>query len=284
MNEDHSSGGSAPRSWLGRLGQALSGEPRNRDELLEELRGAQANGLVSADTLAMIEGAIAVADKQVSDVMVPRSQMVCVPVDEPLAEALRIVVESGHSRFPVTGEDRDEIVGILLAKDLLRCFAQGDSDTPLSSLIRRTSMIPESKRLNELLKEFRSGRQHMAIVVDEFGGVAGLVTIEDVLEEIVGDISDEHDDDETSGLIQREPSGRWLVSALTPVADFNDALGSRFEDDEFDTVGGLVTAAFGHLPRVGEQVEIDGLRFTVTRADKRRLLQLGVDPGPHPPA
>src|SRR5262245_16733886 len=187
MNEDpSSSGGSAPRSWLDRIGQALSGEPRNRDELLEELRAAQANGLMSKDTLAMMEGAIGVSEKVVADVMVPRAQMVTIPISSDLAQMLRIVTDSGHSRFPVIGGDRDEIVGILLAKDLLKCFCDGAPPCNVSELLRPAAMIPETKRLSVLLKEFRASRNHMAVVVDEFGGVAGLVTIEDVLEEIVG--------------------------------------------------------------------------------------------------
>jgi magnesium and cobalt transporter len=283
MSDDPSSPGSgavpAQRTWLERLSQALSGEPRNRDELLEELRTAQANGLVSTDTLAMMEGAIAVSDKQVADVMVPRARMVTIPATVDLASALRIVVDSGHSRFPVTGEDRDEIVGILLAKDLLKCFRDGAlAGTPcdLKALWRRAAMIPETKRLNVLLKEFRASRQHMAIVVNEFGGVAGLVTIEDVLEEIVGDIADEHDDDEPGSLIQSQNDGRFLVHALTPIADFNERFGTHLPDDEFDTVGGMVTATIGHLPGVGEECELDGLAFRVTKSDSRRVHQLAV--------
>jgi magnesium and cobalt transporter len=254
----------------------LSGEPRNRDELLEELRQAQANGLISHDTLAMIEGAVTVSDKQVSNVMVQRSQMVTLPIDATLDAILRIVTESGHSRFPVTAENRDEIVGILLAKDLLKCYAEGAPPCSLVSLIRPAVLIAESKRLNVLLKEFRASRNHMAIVIDEYGGVAGLVTIEDVLEEIVGDIDDEHDEDETSNLIQSHSDGRYLVHALTPIADFNDRFGTGFSDDEFDTVGGLVTASFGHLPQPGEETELAGLQFKVTKADDRRVHQFAV--------
>ncbi|HET7845155.1 MAG TPA: CBS domain-containing protein, partial [Xanthomonadales bacterium] len=208
MSEDSSTAGSASRSWFDRLSQAFSGEPRNREELLEELRAAQANGLMSFDTLAMIEGAIGVTDKQVSDVMVPRAQMVTVPTTATLAETMRIVTESGHSRFPVTGEDRDEVVGILLAKDLLRCYADGAPPCDVRTLVRKPVLVPETKRLNVLLKDFRSGRNHMAIVVDEYGGVSGLVTIEDVLEEIVGDIDDEHDEVETTSFVVAQSDGR----------------------------------------------------------------------------
>lgn len=276
MTEDPSSSGSGSRSWFDRLTQAISGEPRNCEELLEELRNAQANGLMTSDTLAMMEGAIAVADQVVADVMIPRAQMVTVSIAATLPQILRVVVESGHSRFPVTGEDRDEIRGILLAKDLLKCFGEGGESRDIRSLLRKVAMIPESKRLNELLKDFRINRQHMAIVVDEFGGVAGLVTIEDVLEEIVGDISDEHDEDEAIGRIVAQPDGRWLVNALTPIYEFNERFGTSFADDEFDTVGGLVTAAHGHLPGIGEAIDLEGIEFKVTRADGRRLQQLAV--------
>mgnify|MGYP003514621997 FL=1 len=276
MSEDPSTGGSAPRSWLERLSQVLSGEPRNRDELIDELRAAQANGLMSQDTLTMMEGAITVSDKTVGDVMVARAHMVTVPLGAPLDYTLRIVIESGHSRFPVLGQDRDEVVGILLAKDLLKCFAGGSPPCDVSQLVRAVALIPESKRLNVLLREFRASRNHMAIVVDEYGGVCGLVTIEDVLEEIVGDIDDEHDVPEGVSPIQAQPDGRYLVNALTPIADFNARFGTQFEDDEFDTIGGLVTSHIGHLPAVGDERELSGLLFKVTKADDRRLHQFSI--------
>jgi len=265
-----------PRSWFERITQALSGEPQSREELIEELRHAQANGLMSNDTLSMVEGAIEVADLSVADVMVPRAQMVALAVDAPLPQILSAVIESGHSRFPVHGEDKDEILGILLAKDLLRCFAEGGS-TDLRALLRPVTMIPESKRLNILLKEFRLSRNHMAIVVDEYGGVAGLVTIEDVLEQIVGDIDDEHDDDDDEGtMIEAGPNGDFLVSALTPIAEFNERFDSEFSDEEFDTVGGMVTSEIGHLPEVGEDVTLGGFLFHVAKADARRVQQFAV--------
>jgi magnesium and cobalt transporter len=276
MNDDPSSGAPAPRSWLDRLGHVLSGEPRNRAELLEELRQAQLNGLLTPETLAMIEGALAVAEQHVADVMVPRAQMVTLPVASTIGEAMRIVVESGHSRFPVTGGDGDEIVGILLAKDLLRWFGEGAAPRDLRALLRPVKMIPDSKRLNELLKEFRQGRNHMAVVVDEFGGVSGLITIEDVLEEIVGEIDDEHDDATPETLIRPLPDGRFSVSALTPIQDFNQRFGAEFSDEELDTVGGLVTASLGHLPEPGEQTELGGFTFHVTKADRRRVHQFAV--------
>jgi magnesium and cobalt transporter len=265
----------APRSWFERITQALSGEPQSREELIEELRHAQANGLMSNDTLSMVEGAIEVADLSVADVMVPRAQMVSLPIDEPLAQVLERVIESGHSRFPVHAGDKDEILGVLLAKDLLRCMRDGASQD-IRSLLRPVTMIPESKRLNILLKEFRLSRNHMAIVVDEYGGVAGLVTIEDVLEQIVGDIDDEHDDDDERTMIQPGPNGEFLVNALTPIAEFNERFGSEFSDEEFDTVGGMVTSEIGHLPEVGEETVFGGFHFQVTKADARRVLQFAV--------
>jgi len=267
------------RTWFARLTQALSGEPQSREELIEELRHAQANGLLSNDTLSMVEGAIKVAELTVADVMVPRAQTVFLPIDAPQKAILDIVIESGHSRFPVHDGDKDEILGILLAKDLLRCLANG-SPCDVRTLLRPVTMIPESKRLNILLKEFRLSRNHMAIVVDEYGGVAGLVTIEDVLEQIVGDIDDEHDIDESEPkLILAQPDGRFLVSALTPIADFNERFGSEFSDDEFDTVGGMVTSEMGHLPEAGEEAELGSFHFQVTKADARRVHQFAVRVG-----
>jgi magnesium and cobalt transporter len=266
------------RTWFARLTQALSGEPQNREELIEELRHAQANGLLSNDTLSMIEGAIQVAELTVADVMVPRAQTVFLPIDVPQKDILNIVIESGHSRFPVHDGDKDEILGILLAKDLLRCLAKG-APCDILALLRPVAMIPESKRLNILLKEFRLSRSHMAIVVDEYGGVAGLVTIEVVLEQIVGDIDDEHDIDEASKLIQPQPDGRFLVSALTPISDFNERFGTEFSDDAFDTVGGMVTSEMGHLPEAGEEAELGSFHFQVTKADARRVHQFAVRVG-----
>jgi magnesium and cobalt transporter len=273
MSEDpSSSSGSAPRSWFDRLSQALSGEPRNRDELLEELRGAHANGLLAADTLAMIEGAITFSDLTVADVTVPRAQMVSIGVEARFLDVMRAVVESGHSRFPVHGEDKDEILGILLAKDLLRGVVEDGGPATIRELLRPAVLVPESKRLNVLLKEFRLSRNHMAIVMDEYGGVAGLVTIEDVLEQIVGEIDDEHDDaPDESQIIAAQTDGQFVVDALTPIADFNERFGADFRDDEYDTIGGLITAAIGHLPEQGEEHAMGRFHFRVTRADARRV-------------
>jgi magnesium and cobalt transporter len=266
---------SSQRSWFGRLTHALSGEVSSREELIEELRLAQANGLLSNDTLSMIEGAIKVTDLTVGDIMVPRSQMVSIAADSSLESVLAVVIESGHSRFPVHGADRDDIIGILLAKDLLRCFAESGPDD-IRRLLRPVALIPEAKRLNILLKEFRLSHHHMAIVVDEYGGVGGLVTIEDVLEQIVGDIDDEHDEEETPNLIQPQADGRFLVNAMTSIADFNDRFESRFAVEDYDTIGAMITAAFGHLPQAGEEIVLGGFLFRVTKGDNRRVQQFAV--------
>lgn len=272
--EPPSTTGLAHRSLWDRLGHMLSGEPRNPEELLAELREAQSNGLLTSETFAMIEGAIRVTEMVVGDVMVPRAQMVTIDIDDDLPAILETVIESGHSRFPVHGEDKDEILGILLAKDLLRRDRDGAPD--LRTLLRHAVMIPESMRLNVLLAEFRRSRNHMAVVVDEYGGVAGLITIEDVLEEIVGEIDDEHDDAVPPKLMVAQTDGSWLVDALTPIEDFNAQFGTAFSDEEYDTIGGLVTAAIGHLPDPGESAALGTYVFDVTRADERRVLQFRV--------
>ena len=276
MNDDPgSTNGPAHRSWWDRLGHMFSGEPRNRDELIEELRSAQTNGLLSADTLTMVEGAIKVTELDVDDVMVPRAQIVMLSAEAPLADILAVVVESGHSRFPVHGEDKDEILGILLAKDLLKFFGSTEP-FDIRANLRPAVMIPESMRLNVLLDEFRRSRNHMALVVNEYGGVAGLISIEDVLEEIVGEIDDEHDDEVEPQLMHAQPNGDWQVSALTLIEDFNELAGAAYSDEEYDTVGGMVTSEFGHLPEVGEEVAIGDYLFHVTQADDRRVQQFRV--------
>lgn len=275
MNDDSSSSnGSGGLSWLERLGRAFGGEPRNRQDLVELLREASERGLIESDTLPMLEGALEVDELQVRDVMVPRSQMVVIHRGDGLEEILPVIIESGHSRFPVVGEDKDEIEGTLLAKDLLQLKVE-DNAISLKELIRPAVIIPESKRLNVLLREFRVNKNHMAMVVDEYGGVSGLVTIEDVLEEIVGDIDDEHDA-ETVEDIQRLGDGRFLVQALTAIDDFNEAFSADYSDDEYDTIGGLVVAEFGRLPNAGESVTIGDWQFQVESADDRRLHSLEV--------
>ncbi len=269
MNDELAgSTGAGSRTWLEKLGRAFGGEPRNRQDLIELLKDMSEQGLIEADTLAMLEGALEVDELQVRDVMVPRSQMVVISDQCGTEDMLSLIIESGHSRFPVVGEDKDEIRGILLAKDLLRLLA--GEEPSLSDLLRAAVIIPESKRLNVLLREFRVSKNHMAIVVDEYGGVSGLITIEDVLEEIVGDIDDEHDAEAVED-IQRLDEGRYLVQALTTIDDFNEALGTEFSDNDYDTIGGLVVAEFGRLPETGETVTIGEWVFKISSADDRRL-------------
>ena len=276
MKEGRSINGPDNRSWFEKISQALTGEPKDREELVELLRDSEQRNLLDADSLAMIEAVMQVAEMHVRDIMIPRSQMVVVHRDVPPEEFLPTILESGHSRFPVIGDTRDEVVGILLAKDLLAYFAAGDKVRfDMRDVMRTPVFIPESKRLNVLLNEFRSNRNHMAIVVDEYGGVAGLVTIEDVLEQIVGEIEDEYDVDEDK-FIMKYSNDHYSVKALTPIDEFNEYFGASLDESEFDTIGGLVMKSFGHMPARGESVKIDKYNFTVLRADNRRihLLQL----------
>ena len=276
MKEDRSTNGSAQRSWIDRLGQALLGEPKDREQLVYLLREAQGRGLFDADAQSMIEGVLQVADMQVRDIMIPRSQMVVVNRDASPESLIEAAIESGHSRFPVVGDSRDEVVGVLLAKDLLRYSSRNLSEQfSLREILRPAVFVPESKRLNVLLKEFRASRNHLAIVVDEYGGVAGMVTIEDVLEQIVGEIEDEHDIDEDS-FIRKFSDINFTVKALTPIEDFNEYFGTDLNDDEFDTIGGLVTSKFGRLPKRGETILIGNMSFQVVNADNRRILLLKV--------
>ncbi|MDN5937137.1 MAG: CBS domain-containing protein [Salinisphaera sp.] len=280
MNKDDEPDDRQGQGWLRQLGQSLVGPPRDREELLAIFREAQRNQLLDADALWMMQGVLRMSEIQVRDVMVPRSQMVVVERGAQRAEILPVVRESGHSRFPVIGESRDEVVGILLAKDLLRLGTEEqDSAFALETVLRPPVFVPEAKRVNVLLKEFRAARNHMAVVVDEYGGVAGLVTIEDALEEIVGEIDDEYDQAEGAPILRQE-ANRFLVRSLTPVEEFNRYFGSDFSDDEFDTIGGLVMHEFGHMPKRGEAVVIDRFQFNVQRADSRRihLFQLAVLP------
>ncbi|RMD79342.1 MAG: HlyC/CorC family transporter, partial [Gammaproteobacteria bacterium] len=275
----HGEQGREGRSWLERLGQALAGEPKDRQELLELLRDAQARGVLDPDALGMIEGVLQVAELRVRDIMVPRAQMVVVEREASFEEILPVVIRSAHSRFPVVGESRDEVVGILLAKDLLAYCGRDPRSFRMREVLRPAVFIPESKRLNVLLKEFRASRNHMAIVVDEYGGVAGLVTIEDVLEQIVGEIADEHDVEEDS-YIKKHSEQEYVVKAVTPIEEFNEYFGTAFDEEAFDTIGGLVLKHFGRMPRRGEAVELGGFRFQVLSADSRRLHLLRVRP-PH---
>jgi len=266
-------------NFFERLSSLLLGEPEDREQLLQFLHSAYEKNLMDADALTIIEGALAASETRVSEVMVPRAQMDVIDIDMPLADMLPLVIEAAHSRFPVVDGDRDNVLGILLAKDLLRIHAGKAFN--LRDWLRPAVFIPESKRLNVLLREFRVSRNHMAIVVNEYGGVAGLVTIEDVLEQIVGDIEDEYDFDEAHDNIRLDSAGRYRVKARTEIADFNHAFGTRFADDAFDTIGGLVLHQLGRVPRRKETVQIGGVNFQVLRADRRRLYTLLVDiPGP----
>jgi len=278
MNDDYpSSNGSGNQSWISRLGHALGGsEPRNREELLSILAQACTNDILDTDTLGMIEGALDMSEMQVRDAMIPRGQMMVVPVDATLDELLPMIVESGHSRFPVIKDDKDEVTGILMAKDLLRFFVQDGNGFHVDKILRPAVFIPESKGLNMLLKEFRASRNHMALVVDEFGGVSGLITIEDVLEEIVGEIDDEHDQQEAEH-IKRQAERRYTIDALTTIEEFNRYFTASFPDEEFDTLGGLLTGEVGRVPEHGETITIDHYNFEVLRADNRRLLTLGLE-------
>jgi magnesium and cobalt transporter len=263
-------------SLLERLSTLLLREPEDREQLLELLRGAFERNLLDSDALSIIEGALQVSDMQVRDIMVPRAQMDVIDVDDSPEKIAEAVIEAAHSRFPVIGENRDDVIGILLAKELLRFFAGKEFD--LRDTLRPAVFIPESKRLNVLLREFRASRNHMAIVVDEYGGVAGLVTIEDVLEQIVGDIEDEYDFDEAADNIVLDNAGHYRVKAQTEIADFNNAFATDFSDEECDTVGGLLIAQLGRLPKRNEVVQLGGLRFQVLRADSRRVHTLLVNP------
>jgi magnesium and cobalt transporter len=263
-------------SLLERLSALILREPEDRAQLLALLRSAYQRNLLDADALTMIEGALTVSEMPVRDIMVPRAQMDVIDIHQRVEEFISQVIATAHSRFPVIDQNRDDVIGILLAKDLLRHYA-GEEEFNVREMLRPAVFVPESKRLNVLLREFRASRNHMAIVVDEYGGVAGLVTIEDVLEQIVGDIEDEYDFDEASDNILPEPGGRYRVKALTQIADLNAVFGTHFSDQEHDTVAGLVIAHLGRVPRRGETLTIGGLRFHVLRADSRRVYTLLID-------
>ena len=261
---------------LERLSAVLTREPEDRDELLALLHGAFERKLLDADALSIIEGALQVSEMTVRDIMIPRAQMDVVSIEDDPAQFIPFVLETRHSRFPVVGENKDDVIGILLAKDLLNYYANPESFN-LHDTLRPAVFVPESKRLNVLLREFRANRNHIAIAVDEYGGVSGLVTIEDVLEQIVGDIEDEYDFDEAEDNIIPEGGGRYRVKAQTEIADFNATVGARFSDEEFHTIGGVVVQAFGRLPKRGETTTLENFRFKVVRADSRRIYTLEVE-------
>ena len=279
---DDSNGRPAKPTLLERLSAFLSREPDDREELLRLLHGAFEHKLLDADALSIIEGALQVSEMTVRDIMIPRAQMDVVSIEDEPAQFIPFVLETRHSRFPVIGENKDDVVGILLAKELLNYYANPES-FELHDTLRPVVFVPESKRLNVLLRDFRANRNHIAIVVDEYGGVSGLVTIEDVLEQIVGDIEDEYDFDEAEDNIIPEANGRYRVKAQTEIAAFNEKFGSELSDEEFDTVGGLVLKAFGRLPKRGETTTVDKFRFRVVRADSRRIYTLQVEKLSPPP-
>ena len=262
--------------WLERISGMLLREPGNRAQLMALLHAAYERNLFDSDALSMIEGVIQVSEIQARDIMVPRSQMDVVDISDPPEKFIPDVIEKAHSRFPVTENDKNNVIGILLAKDLLRYYA-AEEEFDVRDMLRPVVFIPESKRLNVLLRDFRTNRNHIAIVVDEYGGIAGLLTIEDVLEQIVGDIEDEHDFDEVEDNIVQTPSGHYRVKAITEIADFNERLGTELNESDYDTIGGLVLHEFGRLPKRGESVIVGGFKFTVLRADSRRLHTLLVE-------
>jgi magnesium and cobalt transporter len=262
--------------WLERITAFILRQPGDREQLVELLRAAFQRNLFDSDALSMIEGVIQVSEIQARDIMIPRSQMEVIDISETPDKFIPFVIETAHSRFPVTENDKNNVIGILLAKDLLRYYA-GEEEFDVREMLRPVVFIPESKRLNVLLKDFRTNRNHIAIVVDEYGGVAGLVTIEDVLEQIVGEIEDEHDFDEAEDNIVQDPGGQYRVKASTEIMDFNEKLGAELSDEDYDTIGGLVLHTFGRLPKRGEAVTVGDFKFTVLRADSRRLYTLMVE-------
>jgi magnesium and cobalt transporter len=262
--------------WLERITAFILRQPGDREQLVELLRAAFQRNLFDSDALSMIEGVIQVSEIQARDIMIPRSQMEVIDISETPDKFIPFVIETAHSRFPVTENDKNNVIGILLAKDLLRYYA-GEEEFDVREMLRPVVFIPESKRLNVLLKDFRTNRNHIAIVVDEYGGVAGLVTIEDVLEQIVGEIEDEHDFDEAEDNIVQDPGGHYRVKASTEIMDFNEKLGAELSDEDYDTIGGLVLHTFGRLPKRGEAVTVGDFKFTVLRADSRRLYTLMVE-------
>ena len=270
------------KGWLDRIYGAFSGEPQNQKQLLELLKNLRSSDLLDADELTMIEGVLQVDDLQVRDIMIPRGQMVVLDHEDSFAKIIEKITESGHSRFPVIDDDRDDVVGILLAKDLLSVSHQQSQNFEINEYIRSASFIPESKRLNVLLKEFRMNRSHMAMIVDEYGGVSGLITIEDVLEQIVGKIDDEHDDEDGEVDIQPHGSNHYSVRALTPLPSFNDYFNTEFEIDDVETIGGYLLRQIGYLPERGESITLDHLTFKVMNTDSRQVhLYQVIDNGGH---
>ena len=279
MNDDASTNGQDKRSWLDRLSFFLSDRPGTKEELLERIRQAEEDQILDRESLDTIEGALQMSHMQVRDIMVPRPQMAVVKADQSTQEFMQTITETSHSRFPVIGESPDDVLGILLAKDLLPlAFAKQMDNFDLNAMLRKPIFVPESKRLSILLNEFRTNRYHMAIVLDEYGGVAGLVTIEDVLEQIVGEIEDETDAEEDDGNIRPFSDKGFLVKALTTIEDFNEHFGTYYDETEFDTIGGIITQQFGHLPAKDENIQVGDLNFLILAADNRRIRLMQVNP------
>lgn len=279
MSDDnpHSSNGPAQKGWLDKIVQSFSTEPKNKDDLVEMISEAEQNDVIDPETKEMIEGVMEVSEMKVRDIMIPRAQMITIEIDQSVEEFLPLMLESAHSRFPVISEDKDHIEGILLAKDLLEYAFIPGKEFKLKDVLRNAVIVPESKKVDALLREFRQKRYHMAIVVDEYGGVSGLVTIEDILELIVGEIEDEHDVEENEQEdIRPLNKSTYSVKALTPLEDFNAFFETQHDLEQADTIGGIVLKAFGHMPMTDEEVDIEGITYKITSSDKRRLLQLKV--------
>ncbi|MDX1676996.1 HlyC/CorC family transporter [Arsukibacterium sp.] len=278
MSDDnpHSSRGSAGKTWLERIASIFSAEPQDISDLEDIISEAGSRELIDSDTKSMLQGVLDVSKMRARDIMVPRSQMATIDIEQPVSAFLPILLENNHSRYPVVNEDKDHVEGILLVKDLLQyALDPNQTDWHIREFLRPAVIIPESKRVDALLKEFRQKRYHMAIVVDEYGGVSGLVTIEDILEQIVGEIEDEHDDEEDND-IKKMASRVFQVSALTPLDEFNESFNTAFDEEDADTIGGIVLHAFGHMPERGESIQLGDLTFKVSKANSRRLLQLQV--------
>ncbi|WP_200882971.1 HlyC/CorC family transporter [Cellvibrio mixtus] len=275
MSDEHPSSTTTEkheRSWLDKLLHAFSAEPKSRDELMEIIKDAADNQLLDQEALSIIEGAMDVSSLQAREIMVPRSHIVAIRIEDSPQEYLPKIIESGHSRFPVIGENIDDVRGILLAKDLLPLALKGTDNFNIETILRPANIIPESKRVNILLREFRENRYHMALVMDEYGGITGLLTIEDILEEIVGEIEDETDEEEeTSDYIKRVSENDYIIKALTPIESFNEFFGTIFSDEDFDTLGGILMQEFGHLPKRNEVVQLDNMQFRVLYADNRQI-------------
>jgi len=279
MSEDnpHSSNGAGQKGWIDKIVQSFSTEPKNKDDLVEMISEAEQNDVIDPETKEMIEGVMEVSEMRVRDIMIPRAQMITIDIDQSVEEFLPLMLDSSHSRFPVISEDKDHIEGVLLAKDLLEYAFIPGKEFLLKDVLRPAVIVPESKKVDALLREFRQKRYHMAIVVDEYGGVSGLVTIEDILELIVGEIEDEHDVEENEQEdIRPLNKFTYSVKALTPLEDFNEFFETQHDPEAADTIGGIVLKAFGHMPMTDDEVEINGIAYKVTSSDKRRLLQLKV--------